>query len=97
MVIGELAVGTASALTPGETVFVGVGRTPTGKTGGFNGGGGACGCDTDNCGQPCDIPCGSGGSAGQPGTARQLRGWSITDAHGHVYRFARCDSGPAPR
>ena len=39
MVIGELSVGAVSAITPGETLYVAVGGTPTKSNGGFNGGG----------------------------------------------------------
>ena len=111
MVIGQLAVGPAPALTPGETLYVAVGGTPTGRPGGFNGGGsaqgangsggggatdvrtcppasascsngvpspltrlivaagggGAGGCDDNFCDVPCEVRCGSGGDAGQPG------------------------------
>lgn len=111
MVIGQLAVGPAPALTPGETLYVAVGGTATGRPGGFNGGGsaqgangsggggatdvrtcppasascsngvpspltrlivaagggGAGGCDDSFCDVPCEIRCGSGGDAGQPG------------------------------
>jgi Lamin Tail Domain/Glycine rich protein len=39
MVIGELAVGSGTAVTPGKTLYVGVGGTSDDGQGGFNGGG----------------------------------------------------------
>ena len=39
MVSGDLSVGAGSAITPGETLYVAVGGTPTESNGGFNGGG----------------------------------------------------------